>query len=239
MTQPIYRPSGEPRVWSPPIVDDEDDQRGRERTETGPLPTIESGDAPPMSDGTKIAIGSGGVFALLALIDKALSGTGMTAADVAERLGPALGALYNSSPVVVVLLFLGGSVLRIYKREQDTHRRRDKRMQRQLAEIGTNLTGEIGMLRDDVNGFAEALDRVRQDIELKIEAQVGLVTRAASDHAARTAQAIADLQRGQSALEQQVRETRARIDVVEREQLASLADAPTMQRRARPGGRTQ
>ena len=171
------------------------------RDETGPLATIPVKSA--TSDGAKIAAGAGGGIAFLALIDsliKNLSSTGMTAADVTEHLGPALGVLYNSSPVVACMVGMGVLLVKGYRSEQDHHRRHNRRLQRAISALGESFTAfglaikqEVTKLRGDVNGLNDTLATVRKDVEAQITSAVTNASRAVGDRVDRNDAAIAEL----------------------------------------------
>lgn len=167
---------------------------------TAPIPTLVNGKA-PMSDGAKIGIGTVSTFTFLALVDKALSTTGLTAADVLDQLGPALGALYTSYPVVGVVLLAMWLIHKMYSRDQDAHRRRDRRLQHALMNVGQ----QIARLRADVNGIPNALADVRAEVEAKIVSAVAAASSRADDRANRTDLAISDLQRGLASVDMRVR----------------------------------
>lgn len=182
---------------------DDDDEPVRV-TETGPLQAAPPQAPPRTGDGVKIVAGSGGVFALSLLIDKAFSSTGMTAADVVEHLGPALGVLYNSSPVVLVLLAFGWIVMGISRRIQETSRRRDRRLQKAFQDFGHAIRTELVRLRADVSGAASAIASVKKEVEDKIDTAVAAAATAATTRAERIEKDIADLRAGQADLKTRV-----------------------------------
>ncbi len=64
--------------------------------ETGPLPVVPP--AAATTDAVKLVGGAGGILGLLALVDKLVQGSGLTADEIVKQLGPALGVLYTASP---------------------------------------------------------------------------------------------------------------------------------------------
>mgnify|MGYP006366423025 FL=1 len=200
-TQPEREP--EPSVWTvPPPDDDEvsqvnlrlslDDTGDEPRTRvpvpvTGPVPAVV---AAPSGDGLKLAGGSLSIIAVLALIDKALEGTGLTATQLVQQLGPALGPVYMASPIVGALGLLTWLLLRAYRREQSAHRRRDQRMQEAFVSMGRGVKTEIGKLRSDIR-------RVEDRFEVRVAEAVSAAVVAAAQRADKTDAAIADLRAGQ------------------------------------------
>lgn len=169
--------------------------------ETGPLPIVS---VAATSDAVKIVGGAGGVLGLLALVDKLVQGSGLTADELVKQLGPALGVLYTASPVVVAVILVGWFVLRGYRNEQAAHRRRDRRLQKALINFGSTIKDEIYKLRQDVAGFTAELGNVKQHVEERIVTEVGAAARAATHRADQIDTAIATLRAEQSQLGQRV-----------------------------------
>jgi hypothetical protein len=198
--------------------------------QTGPLPTVS---AASTTDAVKIVGGAGGILGLLALVDKLVQGSGLTADELVKQLGPALGVLYTASPMVVAIICVGWFVLRGYRNEQAAHRRRDRRLQKALIGFGQAIKDEIGKLRQDVAGFTAELGHVKQHVENRIVTEVGAAARAATHRADQTDSAIASLRAEQAQLGQRV----AHI-----EQLSSIPTpvpprrdgVPSQSRRKRP-----
>lgn len=178
------------------ISDDDHHDERPAILDTGPFP-VAVGKPPPSvaSDGAKIGAGSLGVFAILALIDKALSGTGMTATDVVEHLGPALGPLFSTYPIVAAMLVCAYFLLRHYRGEQQAHRRRDKRLQKVMIDFGHAIKDQILALRRDVSSFTTELTAVQNQLTEHIGRAVGDAAKAATERADRTDGAITDLKR--------------------------------------------
>ena len=162
------------------------------------MPTVhvDAAAATPTSDGVKLLGGAGGLVAVLALVDKIVQGTGLTADELVKQLGPGMGVLYMASPIVLVVLVVGMLILRGYKAEQAAHRRRDRRLQQAIV----NVSHEIGGLREDVAGFTTELSRVKEHVEARIDAAVGAAARAATHRADQADHAISDLRAGQEQL---------------------------------------
>ena len=170
--------------------------------ETGPLPVVPP--AAATTDAVKLVGGAGGILGLLALVDKLVQGSGLTADELVKQLGPALGVLYTASPVVVAVICVGWLVLRGYRNEQAAHRRRDRRLQKALMSFGHAIKAEIGGLREDVAGFTTELGHVKEHVEARIVAEVGAAARAATHRADQTDTAIANLRTEQAQLGQRV-----------------------------------
>lgn len=205
MTTPSRRDTQpDSSVWTVPVDSDDDeasrvdlrlslDDAGDEprtrvsATVTGPVPAAT---AHPSSDGLKFAGGSVTIIAVLALIDKALEGTGLTASELVQQLGPALGPVYMASPIVGVLVLMTWLLLRSYRREQSAHRRRDQRMQEAFVTMGRGVKTEIGKLRSDIR-------RVEDRVEVRVAEAVAAAVTTATQRADRTDAAIAELRAGQ------------------------------------------
>ena len=173
---------------------------------TGPVPVVPSGPT-GLSDGAKLLGGSAGLVSMLALFDRFVAYSGLTAEELAKELGPWLGVLYMSWPVVAAIVGMAWLLLRGYRREQEAHRRRDHRLQHAFVNFGRGIQGEIGGLREDVSGFTTELGRVKEHVEARearIIAEVGAAARAATDRADRTDGALADLRAGQAQLDVRV-----------------------------------
>lgn len=181
------------------ISDDEHEHEHHPPTvslDTGPFPAVPARPATTIaSDGAKIGAGSLGVIAILGLIDKALSGTGMTATDVVDHLGPALGPLFSTYPIVVGMIFCAYLLFRHYRVEQAAYRRRDKRLQKVMVDFGHAIKDQILALRRDVSSFTSELAEVRKSVADQIGRAVGDVAKVATERADRTDGAIADLRR--------------------------------------------
>lgn len=200
---------GEPSAW-PSVPDSHADLRLEVTAgaqETGPVQAVSPSSATGLSDGAKLLGGSAGLVSVLALIDRLVANSGLTAEELAKQLGPALGVIYMSWPVVATLiagLWLG---LKGYRKEQEAHRRRDYRLQHAFVNFGDKIQNEIGGLREDVSGFTTELGRVKEQVETRearIVAEVTTAARAATHRADATDGAIADLRAGQAQLEMRV-----------------------------------
>lgn len=199
--------------------------------ETGPLPIVPA--AAATTDAVKLVGGAGGILGLLALIDKLVQGSGLTADELVKQLGPALGVLYTASPVVVAVICVGWLVLRGYRNEQAAHRRRDRRLQKALISFGHAIKDEIGGLREDVAGFTTELGHVKEHVEARIVAEVGAAARAATHRADQTDTAIANLRTEQTLLGQRV-ETIERLSAIPTPVPPRRDGVPSQPRRKRP-----
>lgn len=186
--------------------------------ETGPVATA-STKSTPVSDGLKLGGVGASVLALSALIDKLLSDTGLTATDLVQHLGPALGVLYMASPVVFTVALVGWLVLRGYKREQDAHRRRDRRLQRAI----------VGLVRD----IKEEFTGFRNDVAAHIDEAVSTAAQVARARADQTDMTIAELRQLYTAVVSRVTRLETIDARVARIESMMPNDAPTTPRRAR------
>ena len=213
-----------------PIVaeDDAPDSRDRQdRDDTSASPT----GSPPIQGGGEVAklVGGGSAsIVVLALIDAALKNTGISAADVAGHLGPMLGALYNTYPVVAILLVVLVYMLRSYRYDQEEHRRRDRRLQRALNSFGRGIKTEIEGLRSDVAGFTVALDSVKSHVETRIAEEVRAVARVTETSIVELRGGIAELRTRMATVES--------LDRVDRPQNSDdTGGVPNQARRIRKG----
>lgn len=212
MTSPQKRPGpDDPSTWTVPVGDDDgdesqvdlrlslDDEHFRERAApsrqaTGPMPAAAS---PPTGDGLKIAGGTASMLAVLALVDKVLEGAGLTASELAQHLGPMLGTVYMTSPILGVLMFLTWLLLRGYRREQSDHRRRNHRMQEAFLSLGRGIKSKLEKLQSDIR-------RVEERFESRVAEAVSVAAQAATLRADRTDSAIAELRAGQVQINQRL-----------------------------------
>ncbi len=197
--------------------------------ETGPVPAATPIVGHSDNIGYKIVGATGAVVAAMAGLDKALEGTGVTAADVAARTGPALGAVYQNYPVVVLLLLVAWALMRSYRRDQDASRRRDRRLQAALS----NLTRGFGDLSARVADFTDQLGQVKDHVERRVTDAVGAAARAATDRADRADGAIGELRRVQAEHGVAIVALGERVTKIE----GPERDAPQQPRRTPRGGK--
>lgn len=176
----------------------------------------------------KLVGGGSASIVVLALIDAALKNTGISAADVASHLGPMLGALYNTYPVVAILLVVLVYMLRSYRYDQEEHRRRDRRLQRALNSFGRGIKTEIEGLRSDVAGFTVALDSVKSHVETRIAEEVRAVARV-------TETSIVELRGGIAELRTRMATVESLIRVDRPQNSDDTGGVPTQARRIRKG----
>lgn len=210
---PTWPPTaGYSRVDLPVLEEDDEDVPERPQRDRDTTPNVAAVRDAGGNEVAKLIGGGSASVVVLALIDKALSNTGITAADVANHLGPMLGALYNTYPVVAILLVVLVFMLRSYRRDQEAHKRRDRRLQRALNSFGRGIKTEIEGLRGDVAGFTVALESVKSHVETRIAEEVRAVARVAVDRADRADAAIVELRGG-------LAELRTRVSLVETSRL--------------------
>jgi len=174
---------------------------------SAPVATQPAAAPEPVSSASKVALagGVGGGAAVIYLIDRLLADNGQLAALMLTKLGPALGPIWASWPILALLLGVVSWAASKWALAQNARAAADAA----AAAAAAELLGKVGVMATGLDGLRSEVHELRGALQ---------------NHADATDERLRSHDEGLRAVQGEVSAVRARVDVLER---------PPAKRRAR------
>lgn len=124
-----------------------------------------------ISTGTRAAVGASGAV-LLTLVDQFFRAGGEDAGDFLARLGPVLGPLWSTYPIVTILAVVAAFAFRDWRASQSKRERESVNLVNALGDLRTDLHGLRSALAEQGARTAAGFDTAAQQMREHVRAEV-------------------------------------------------------------------
>lgn len=128
------------------------------------------------STGTRAAVGASGAV-VLTLVDQFFRAGGEDAGDFLARLGPVLGPLWSTYPIVTILAVVAAFAFRDWRASQSKREKESASLVNALGDLRTDLHGLRSALAEQGERTAASFDTAAQQMREHVRAEVAPLSR--------------------------------------------------------------